>query len=399
MTGTVGHLSGPGFDRLWPRCRRALERSGGIVGGTVSLPEPTDEERRVLGGLLRRHLQPGGARLTVRLDALDVALRAGPAALGLPEVVEQLTGPLRNRPAEAAAATAEIVAARAVVADQPGLAPWIDSLAADGILTRLQRDGGLHLVGTAAAVLAQLPADGVPLSVLAGRTAGSAKALDGGALPTLVLRALALAGGVATPISALGRRRLWDAHGVVMDPLSSQVLVLGLGESNDGEPRRWTLRQLRGSSVPAAPVLWVCENPAVVAVAADRLGAACPPLLCTEGQPSTAARAVVGAAAQVRWHNDWDWPGVRMTAAAVERHGARPWRMSAEAYEAAVRATDPTRLRPLAGRPAPTPWEPALARAMAAHGVTLEEELVVDALVADLSRAWPGGAAAPSPRR
>ena len=338
----------------------------------------------MLSGLLRRHLPPGGTRLTVRLEALDAALRAGPAELGLPEVVEQLTGPLRNRPAEAAAATSEIAAARAVVADQPGLALWIDSLAADGTLTRLQRDDGLHLVGTAAAVLAQLPADGVPLSVLAVRTAGSAKALDGGTLPTLVLRALALAGGVATPTSAWGRRRLWDAHGVVMDPLSSQVLVLGLGESTDGEPRRWTLRQLRRCGVPAAPVLWVCENPAVVAVAADRLGAACPPLLCTEGQPSTAARAVVDAAAQVRWHNDWDWPGVRMTASAIERHCASPWRMSAAAYEAAVAATDPTRLRPLAGRPAPTPWEPELAEAMVAHGVTLEEELVVDTLVADL---------------
>ena len=261
----------------------------------------------------------------MRLDTLDTAVRAGPAGLGLVEVVALLTGPLRNRPAEAAAAAEVIGTVRSQVhTASPDLAPWLDALAADGSLTRLQRDQGLGLVTLAAEIVAQLPADGVPLAVLAARAAGSAKALDAGTLPTLVLRALAARNGETMPTTAWRRRRLWDTHGVVVDPLSSQVLVLGFGEAADGEPRRWTLRQLQRTGAPATGVLHVCENPAVVAVAADRLGADCAPLLCTEGQPSTAARLVLDAAERVRWHNDWDWPGVRMTAAAITRHRAQP---------------------------------------------------------------------------
>ncbi len=46
-----------------------------------------------------------------------------------------------------------------------------------------------------------------------------------------------------------------------------------------------------------------------------------------------------------------------------------------------------TLLRPLAGRPAPAPSEPTLVEAMLRHGVTLEEELLVDELIADLDQA------------
>ena len=377
------HLAGPAFTRLWARCRVALERSSGAVSGTVSLGAPTNDERQEIGALLRRPYRVGLTRLTVDLVALDAALRNGPAGAGLVDVVARLTGPLRDRPSEARIAVEEIAAARASVG--PGLESWLDGLAKDGVLTRLQREDSLSSVTLAARVLAELPAPGVPLAVLAARVAGHAKALDAGTLPTLVLRALALAAGEPMPTSAWKRRRLWDANGVVVDPLSSQVLVLGLGESADGEPRRWTLRQLRHTAPPNEGALWVCENPAVVAVAADRLGEHCPPLLCTEGQPSTAARLVVDAAAEVHWHNDYDWPGVRMTAAAITRHAAVPWRMSASDYEEAVATTDPLLQRALEGRVAATPWDPDLAAAMSHRAVAVEEELVVERLVADLT--------------
>lgn len=383
----VDHLRGDGYQRLWQRCRASLERSGGAVTGQVSLPDPTEAERHAVGALLRRRLGPR-ARLVVRLDALDVALRTGSVGAGLMDVIEALTGPLRDRPADAAAARQAIGAvverARAGLGDDGWVDEWLNGLAADGTLTRLQGEGALDLVGVATAVLARLPADGVNLGVLAATVTGSAKALGPGTLSTLVLRALAVRAGTGFPRSAFARRRLWDGAGVVVDQLSSQVLVLGIGDARDGEPRRWTLRQLRRSGVPG-PVgrLWVVENPAVMELAADRLGARCPPLVCTDGQPSTACELVLGTAAEVRVHNDFDWPGLRMGAATIVRHGARPWRMSAADYLAAVRSD----LRSLAGRPAPSPWDPALAEAMAETGVGVEEEVVADQLIADLDAA------------
>ncbi len=385
----VDHLRGDGYQRLWQRCRASLERSGGAVAGQVSVPEPTDAERHAVGALLRRRVGPC-ARLVVRLDALDVALRTGSVGTGIVEVVEALTGSLRDRPADAAAARAAIGAvvddARAGLGDDGWVDEWLSGLAADGTLTRLQGEGSLDLIGVATAVLGRLPAGGVSLGVLAATVTGSAKALGPGTLSTLVLRALAVRAGTGFPRSAFARRRLWDGAGVVVDQLSSQVLVLGIGDARDGEPRRWTLRQLRRSGAPGGGGrLWVVENPAVMELAADQLGARCPPLVCTDGQPSTACELVLAAAAEVRVHNDFDWPGLRMCAATVVRHGARPWRMSAADYLAAVRPD----LRALAGRSAPSPWDPALAEAMAETGVGVEEEVVADQLVTDLDAVAP----------
>jgi hypothetical protein len=39
----------------------------------------------------------------------------------------------------------------------------------------------------------------------------------------------------------------------------------------------------------------------------------------------------------------------------------------------------------LAGRPQPTPWDPALAEAMTHHGLAVYEEAVADPLIADLA--------------
>ena len=57
-----------------------------------------------------------------------------------------------------------------------------------------------------------------------------------------------------------------------------------------GEPIRLTLRQVSaGELEPESPTtIFCCENPAVVATAADRLGEDVSHLVCFEGVPSTA---------------------------------------------------------------------------------------------------------------
>lgn len=129
----------------------------------------------------------------------------------------------------------------------------------------------------------------------------------------------------------------------------------------------------------------MCENPAVLAAAADRLGTHCAPLVCLQGQPSAAAltllRQAVGGGAHVRLHADFDWGGVRIASAVAAHLAWRSWRFDATHYRAAVHEASPA----LTGGPAPTAWDPALAEAMVEHARRVEEETVLEELLTDLS--------------
>jgi hypothetical protein len=84
---------------------------------------------------------------------------------------------------------------------------------------------------------------------------------------------------------------------------------------------------------------------------------------------------------------DFDWAGLRIAGAVIARCGAVPWRFGAVDYEAAVGSfAGPSDALPrLGGAPAASPWDPALAAAMAARGVAVHEETVIATLLADLA--------------
>ncbi len=44
------------------------------------------------------------------------------------------------------------------------------------------------------------------------------------------------------------------------------------------------------------------------------------------------AAAVTQGGGELRYHGDFDWPGVAIAGSVMRRHGARPWRMSAADY-------------------------------------------------------------------
>ncbi|MFH8473163.1 TIGR02679 family protein [Streptomyces sp. NPDC018000] len=407
-------LRGPGWQRLLRAARRRLERDGAnestLSRASVSLADPTDAERRTVIGLTGSYRPGTVKRLSVRLADLDRALRArcGPEG-GLIPVLACLHGPLRDRPAERARLAehrdhlAETLTA-SPLSGQGWYDTWRDQLAADGTLTRHARTA-TPLAAQARAVLealANTPGDClVPLPVLAERTCGDTKALTPGSrLEHLVLRALALRAGLdAVPAGHTARRALWETAGAVTDDLASQVLVLGLRCHPDTVTGRWlteaadaglsfrlTLRQLTAHPVRPLPgEVYVCENPAVLRTAEAELGPACPPLICTEGIPSAAchhlATATREADCTLHWRADFDWTGLRITADAVHRHAARPWRMTTQAYTAALAEGDSV---PLKGSPAPSPWEPALADALHAGGRAVMEERLLTRLLADL---------------
>lgn len=89
--------------------------------------------------------------------------------------------------------------------------------------------------------------------------------------------------------------------------------------------------------------------------------------------------------ARLRYHGDFDWAGLAI-AADVIAAGERPWRFTAADYRAALAAPHPP-LPALGMRPPAlqTGWDPALTGVMAAEGAAIEEEHVLDVLLADLA--------------
>ena len=260
--------------------------------------------------------------------------------------------------------------------------------ASRGLVKRLA-DGdpekGQKLVANASCVLEHLPQLGVPLSHLAARVLGDAHALDEGRFAcTLVLAAL------RGPDDDERLRECWARWGVLVNELAAPALAINLpAESNTpggrlakeaaalGEPVHLSLRHLLRTP-PRWNVggrrVYVCENPSVVAFAADRLGRRCAPVLCTDGMPSAAQqtllRQLAQAGAALYYHGDFDWLGITIGNFVVRTLGAAPWRFGAEDYE--VKSG-----RRLEGIAVPARWDTALAPKMAERGYALEEEVVL----------------------
>ncbi len=411
---SLDRYRGPEYRRLLAAARRSLERTGGGLTGRISVADPDDAERKAIIGITGVHQPAGTRRMTVPLAELDAAVSRA-TGLGLAGVLAALGEPLRNRPAETAVLADARAGLIAVAHDSPltescpWYRTWLADLTRDGTITRLAGAGDTTALGQAVRVvefLASRPVDAPPIALpaLAARITGDTKALNHGTtLATLIMRALALREGAARPASAAQRRELWDLSAVIVDDLASRVLVLNLpargdglaewltGAARYGTPFQVTLHQLGAHPIRLAPVrIYGCENPAVLRRACAELGPACPPLICAEGQPSTAfhtlVRTAVAAGGQLAYHGDFDWPGVAITAKVINRHGARPWRMTAADYLSGVRAGDTAVT--LAGDPVPTPWEPGLGEAMRATGRAIYEETVADQLLADLRQAY-----------
>jgi uncharacterized protein (TIGR02679 family) len=391
--------------------RRARDRleAGRPLTGTVTLPAATQEQRRAVERLTGRAAR-SGASLSVSLTEIDRILRdSGAAPGGLAEAVTRLTGPLRDRNRErtdlAAAWDAAFASLDAAMDGRDELAQWRAWLDTTGVVRRLAPDphqAGV-LLAQAAAVLRRLPSRGIPIGRLAAECCGDAHALDDGRpVGTLALSAVRALAGL--PFAAEGtadsRRAAWAVVGVHLDELSSLALCLGLpGDTRTalgrtlaschevGQPAVLTLRQLRCHDGPLrAARVQICENPVVIAAAADELGARCQPLVCVGGQPSAAGwrlLELLGVGGAVfGYHGDFDWGGVRIAQAVRHRLSWRPWRYDHRAYQAAVPAAHP--LAGLVGESAATPWDPELAAVMRHHNLRIEEELTLDALLQDL---------------
>ncbi|WP_079035161.1 TIGR02679 family protein [Streptomyces hirsutus] len=398
----LGRLLGdPGLAWLVGRARQRMAR-GRPLTGSVSLSAPDASQRRAAERLLGRAPRTGGS-LSVRLDTVDAVLRrSGVSPDGLAAAVVALTGPvtLRAETRDREERAWEEAYAPLGTLDAE-LAPWAERMRGDGLVRRLARtpEAAGPLVEAAVRALRALPVS-PPTSraTFAARNLSGAHALDEGTpLATLVLSGLRSLTGFPDGAGAQWRREAWASAGLLMDDLSSTVLTLNLRGTppldwmaDAGEPTVLTLRSLTRHPpalvVPTTEIVHVCENPAVLSAAADAFGSACPPLVCLQGQPSAAAltllRGLFAQGAGLLYHGDFDWGGVRIAVALGRSVPWQPWRYTAAHYRAA--AARAAEAPDLTGPPAATPWDPALAVALAECGVRVEEEAVLDDLLADL---------------
>jgi uncharacterized protein (TIGR02679 family) len=407
MTGRLDAVLGdPSLVWLRTRLRARLAR-GASLSGVLTLAAPTPEQRTGVERLFGRIAR--GRALHVDLAELSAILQRAELARDLADAMVQIEGPIENRRVRESEMAERwrtvIVRATDALCESPRWAKWLEESDQTPLLRRLSGgdpDEGGELLLAAVGVLRLLPASAHPLAEIAATGAGDSHALDAGApIGTLVLRAVADCSGLTFPADAEERRSAWASVGVLADELSAPVLLLNMPAQSTGatgralvlaaetgEPYRLSTRQLlRDPPVFAlserAPV-FVCENPSVVAAAADRLGRSSRPLVCTEGQPKTALRLLLSrlraAGATILYHGDFDWPGIQIANGVISRLGAMPWRFGAIDYlQSSIGGS-------LLRGPVVIPqWDSELGVAMRERGRVVHEESVLPALLSDLS--------------
>ena len=369
-------------------------------------------ERHALEGLLGRAAR-ASASMRLSHAELDLALRRAGVAPGLRAALEALDGPIVDR----AVARVERDAAWAAAfagASEPRLVRWLGGAAERGLVKRLAGADpavAVTLLAQAARVLPHLPARGMARAQLAAAALGDAHALDDGRAVATVVLACANDDsgddGEADGAEGTRPRERWARQGVVVGELSAPALLLNLPAQSDtasgtlaeaarrlGEPLHLSLRLLLRAPpqwLVSAREVFVCENPSIVALAAERLGYRCPPLVCTDGIPAAAQRTLLAQlAAQgacLRHHADFDWAGVVIGNLLARTVGATPWRFGSSDYRGHAGRDG----RRLGEGIVQASWDAELGAAMREHGLALDEEAVADVLLSDLAQSGDAG--------
>jgi uncharacterized protein (TIGR02679 family) len=376
----------------------------------------TVEEHSVLASLLGRPVRFSSS-MQVDVHAIDTALQRAGIAISLRQALEQIDGPIVH----IETSRRQLEATWSGVINRcgdPGLAKFLQVPAGIGLLKRLSGrnpQAAVQLCGRADRVLQSLPASGMTRAQLAADTLGDAHALDNGQ-PTATI-VLAVWRKLVAPLVEVEDtlptsqddrdvqheikdervRDIWARAGVLVNELARPALFLNLSTSGNrrivcasGEPSYASLRLLLRSPpcwTIADQDVFVCENPNLVAIAADELGEHCAPMVCTEGMPAAAQRTLltqlVQAGARLWYHGDFDWPGLRIGNHVMREYGARPWHFGVSEYTAAVQS-GPRPGHPLRGAEVLASWDEALSAMMRAHQLAIAEESVAASLLQDL---------------
>jgi len=387
----------PALDGVLLAAREKREQQGGAGDGTLVLRDLGAEEAFALDGLLaaldrRRPVLPG-TTLRLRLSQLEAALRT--CSVDPRSEYERVgEGPLRDLPAERISARhvredfRGWLRTHVAVQGRPALDEWLQRATGQGRIHAAMRP----LIDAALRVVAALPAaQPVQRTVLAARLLdGDPHGLDvGTSLHSLVVALLIADAGLDPDTSP---RTAWALFNVLVDPISSNAITLGLPLLGDGVAARLvraaagqhvilTHGQLAGDQLiwPRGAACFTCENPSVLIAAERALDGRCAPLICTGGHPSDAVRlllsAIADAGGAIHHHGDFDEAGLLIMRDLRERYGAAPWRFDRPALERGLA---------LSGSAGIPPRVLCLQDAVAGLARAIPEELLLDELLADL---------------
>jgi len=392
-------LADPSLQPLWQAVSAALDRNGLGWRGRLPLPDLTAEGRRRLGILVDARIAAG--RRTVALDAVAAGVERltgdtvvdALAALGFAPTGRHEAA-LARRHARQQRREALEQATAAHLSDATWARTWRDAAWTDGLFARATAEEVTTAVIRVGQVLA-LAGSGRSRTEVAAQLFGDAHALDTSTrLTTLVTRALTTRDGPGD------ERTTWERAGLPLDLVSAPVLTWALPVRGPdgvahairtmtaaGLPMQLSVLALRASPLTVQPgtTVLVVENPRLVEAAAERRLAAA--VLCTNGNPTTAPILAIeqlrSCGARLRYHGDFDAPGLAM-AGRARAAGCEPFRMSAEDYldalaDAAAAGVELPRDSAAAPR---TPWDPALAIAFDEHRAVAHEERVMDEVLA-----------------
>lgn len=407
-------LGGDPLRALRERMRNHFERGVEDASrGTLSLSQLTAAEYEAVALLLGLRSR---ASKSLRIDVadFDLALSRAGIAPSLRAALEAIDGPIVNKAAARASEAARWSAARRPAERPPALGAWLATPQGRATLKRVSRSdapAAEKLLDLVEAVLRRLPVKGMTRAQLAADALGSAHALDAGQpISTLVLAVLRHAArerladpipqgdeepsdeGINTPTER--GRDIWALSGVLVNELARPTLYLNLPSDPalgpSGEPAYLSLRRLLRSTIGWSVTgreIFVCENPNVVAIAADHWGSSCAPMVCTEGMPAAAQRVLLTqlarAGAHLRYHGDFDWPGIHIANHVLRSFGAKPWRMGASDYEEAV-GRIPPKASDLTGSGVQAAWDDTLLATMRHHALAIDEEAIASTLIEDL---------------
>jgi uncharacterized protein (TIGR02679 family) len=383
-------LGGAELSDLRARLRRRYEL--GPADGklpSIQVGKLNETERAALASLVGRK---GGVATSITIDVAeaDRALSEAGIAPSLRAALECLDGPIVHRETELSKirdSWASVLAG----CTHTDLIAYLSSPLNFGVLKRLsgnQPDLASVICRQTEGILVRLPATGVPRAQIAAELLGDAHGLDSARpVATLTLAVLRSRSSADTGDD----RDTWAAVGILVNELARPVLFMNVACSglpfSSGEPQYASLRLLARRPpdwVVAGRAILVCENPNLVAILADRLGTACPPVVCVDGHLGAAQRTILkqlkSLGADLRYHGDYDWPGISIANNVIAKYGAVPWHFSAADYVAAAESAPPL-AAPLSGRSVVASWDDDLTGAMTRTGIKIEEEAIAQRII------------------
>ncbi len=404
VTDVPKSLLAPPLAPLWRAVQERLSKNGTAWRGGMAVPDLGPTGSLALSSLLGTRTAPR------RLSLLQI--EAALAARGVADDLASALGRLGFAPSTTADerrlnrsltdAARRMIREVAATWSEEWAPVWAEEVIASGALRRFTPTDVARITSDVRRLVDRDRSILVSRAHVAASIFGSSHALDAGTRrEAIARRALQHAFTIGHRTSRSDQRDardIWEAAGILIDRVSAPVLTWRLPvegtspvaklchtASDAGLPVHLSLIALQTHPVavlPGCPVL-VVENPQVLEAAVVRDAPWC--VIAANGNPSTTVttlvQQLVASGANVRYHGDFDSPGIAICRR-MSDIGAAPWEMNALAYRRALARAETDMLELLAdtGEPGPTPWDPPLSPEFAARRLVIHEEYLIDEL-------------------